>query len=84
MMNVFEENIIKDIKYILYINQLAIYEKKELSFQLCYLPSTMGSLTSLFLKESIYFFDANSLDRKHSERAHGKRKGAQMERQQFL
>ena len=30
------------------------------------------------------FFDANSLERQNSERAHGKRKIAQLKRQQFL
>ena len=34
--------------------------------------------------EFLPFFNANSLERQHSERAHGKRKVAQLKRQQFL
>ena len=35
-------------------------------------------------KKVFLFFDANSLDRQHSERAHAKRKVSQLKRQQFL
>ena len=35
-------------------------------------------------KNFFFFFNANPLDRQHSQQVHGKRKGAQMKRQQFL
>ena len=63
---------------------LAIYEMKQLSFQLFYLSFTMVSLTSLSIEEFLPFFHANSIDRQHSDRGHGKRKAAQLKRQQFL
>ena len=46
----------------------------------------MNSLTSLHCpsKNFLLFFDANSLEIQYSERAHGKRKVAQLKRQQFL
>ena len=60
---------------------LAIYEKKELSFQLCYQGFAHFNV---HLRIVCPFFDVNSLDRQHSVRAHGERKVAQLKRQQFL
>ena len=64
-------------------NALAIYRKKQLLFQLCYLSFTMGSLISLSILQFFLFFYTNSLDRQYSERANSKRKVAQLKRQQF-
>ena len=49
------------------------------TFRLPWVRSLHCPSKNLFL-----FFDANSLERQHIERAHGKRKVAQLKRQRFL
>ena len=66
--------------------EASVISIQTMPFQLRYLSSTIGSLTSLPSKNFFRSFDTNSLDRhrQHSEPAHGKQKVAQLKRHQFL